>query len=185
MTTTPVRSTTHIRKLCARLGIGWKPAHIQVQARDNSDLCDCFADVERQVTEHGGELVVGWLIWEWSPILVEAEFHAVWKSPTGELIDVSNKLDSETVVMFVQDNIRTYTVRRVDNVRIPIGKEKIIADFILKKENFFNLFEAIHGNAVGDVHLTGELAHMQTELEALTAQLLIIANRNNLRIGMH
>ena len=87
--------------------------------------------------------------------------------------------------MFVQDNIRTYTVRRVDNVRIPIGKEKIIADFILKKENFFNLFEAIHGNAVGDVHLTGELAHMQTELEALTAQLLIIANRNNLRIGMH
>lgn len=173
MTTTPVRFTTHIRKLCARLGIGWEPALIQVQARKDSGFSDCFADVERQVAEHGGELVVGWLIWEWSAILVEAEFHAVWKSPAGEFIDVSNKPDNETMVMFVQDKTRTDTGKRVDNVRIPIGKEGIITDFILKKEKFFTSFEAIHGDALGGVSLTGELARMKAELEMLEAQIMM------------
>ena len=173
MSTTPTKITTPINKLCAQLGIGWKPELIPVKQRPDSGFRDCFEDVTRQVSEHGGELVTGWIIWEWKSILVEAEFHAVWRNPNGKLVDMSVKPDGEPLVMFVVDKTRKYAGRRVDNVRIPIGKDVAVREFIKKKSEFFAAFEEKYPGAIGEVQLTEELTELQHEINIRAAQLQI------------
>ena len=50
---------------------------------------ECFPNVEKMVQEYGGQQVNGRAIWQWDNKLVEAEAHAVWKSPDGQLIDIT------------------------------------------------------------------------------------------------
>ncbi|WP_446719506.1 SEC-C domain-containing protein [Inquilinus sp. OTU3971] len=50
----------------------------------------CYWNVEKHVNQHGGSKVNGWLLNWWPRLYTEAMHHAVWKSPSGELIDVTN-----------------------------------------------------------------------------------------------
>src|SRR5689334_2558330 len=57
--------------------------------RSDGELNDCFMVVEKHVTEHGGTSQIGWKLFEWPSLFLEAIFHAVWRSPSGVLIDVT------------------------------------------------------------------------------------------------
>jgi hypothetical protein len=51
----------------------------------------CFANVARKVRQAGGSVQLGWL-WGLDPAdegLLLAAHHAVWKSPTGDLLDIT------------------------------------------------------------------------------------------------
>lgn len=159
-TTTPNGVNKHIRELCRRLDVDSDPRFLPVLARDDSGLGDCFNDVKRHVVEHGGSLVHGWMLWEWPGVLVEAEFHGVWRSPSGELIDVTKKGDGETEILFVPDEVRIYEGSRIDNVRHAVGKNPKIQTFIQTQNRFYKLFSERHGNLVGEVELDDELAEM-------------------------
>lgn len=170
-TTTPARITTHIHKLCRRLGLGWKPQFVPVLERNDSGFRDCFNDVQRHIAENGGSIVYGWLLWEWPGILVEAEFHAVWQSPEGELLDVSEKPCGETTVLFIKDPTRVFSGRRVDNVRLAVGKDPRISELISGHEHFNHLLQQRHGDEVGEIHLDEELSLLAQALAVLANQL--------------
>ena len=60
---------------------------------DSGAICDrCFANVLKVVENRGGERIIGWGF-NINPHgfkgLIVAEHHAVWKSPEGELVDIS------------------------------------------------------------------------------------------------
>ena len=172
-TRTPRTINSHIRRLCARLGIGWKPQYLPVIARADSGFLDCFSDVARQVAEHGGAIVCGWQLWEFPRILVEAEFHAVWRRPNGALVDVQHKLDGEREILFVEDRTRTFTGVRVDNVRLAVGKDPLIAEFIAGNEEFQRVFNERHGGKPpGLVKLEPDLARMYKALELTQVELI-------------
>ena len=173
VTTTPARISSHIRKLCARLGIGWKPQFIQVAPRHDSGHLDCFNDVQRHISENGGSIVHGWLLWEWPNVLVEAEFHAVWKSPDGKLLDVSEKPQGETTILFVEDKTRIFTGSSVDNVRMAVGNDPRIMEFIAGKEQFHRMFQKEFGDFVGEVVVEGELALLHDALGVLANDILL------------
>jgi hypothetical protein len=175
MSTTPAKISTHIKKLCRKIGTGWAPQWVPVEPRLDSGFRDCFADVGRQVEEHGGSLVSGWLIWEHPGVLLDAEFHAIWKSPEGNLLDVTEKADRERRVLFVPDGTRTFAGHRIDNVRLPIGKDPLIAEFIKSKELFQQSFEAEHAEKVGMVALSPELTALQYESDRLWS--MVLANQ--------
>lgn len=79
-------------------------------------------------------MLCGWQLWEWPHVLVEAEFHAVWQSPQGQMIDLTPKPHQESTVLFVPDVRRRYTGATVDNVRLPVRDDQLIRHFIAVSE---------------------------------------------------
>ena len=63
----------------------------------------CTANVVAKVKVAEGQPVAGWCIWYAPGDLIEGEYHCVWKSPTGELIDLTPKPDGERQILFVPD----------------------------------------------------------------------------------
>lgn len=62
----------------------------------------CHLNVAHRVKHHGGQRVFGWMIWT-GPMFTEGEFHSVWRSPSGDLVDVTPRRDGEEFVLFVPD----------------------------------------------------------------------------------
>ncbi|WP_137892322.1 hypothetical protein [Ramlibacter sp. 2FC] len=149
------------------------PVFVEVRARADSESGECFGATAKQVAEHDGSCVYGWLIWEWPGILIEAEFHAVWQQPNGTLLDVAKKDDGESVVLFLPDPSKSFEGVRVDSIRLPIGKNPAIKTLIAGKERFYRLFQQKHGNATGHVVLDGDLADLHDQLAVLSHQLSV------------
>ena len=138
--TTPAENGESVELLRKRFHLGealWVPS----LPRNDSIVQDCYKDVERQVTDFGGAIVYGWEIWEWPRIMIEGEFHAVWKSPDSELIDVTAKPDGEKTILFIPDPSRVYESRQIDNIRLALWDHNLVHDFIQVSEDLFRLFD--------------------------------------------
>ena len=77
--------------MCAQLAPGENPLYVNVVPQPGATINDCFPLVTERVREQGGTAVLGWSIWEWPTLFVEGEFHAIWKSPAGDLVDIAPK----------------------------------------------------------------------------------------------
>lgn len=66
--------------------------------------------------------------------MVEAEFHAVWLSPEGQMIDITPKPHGETQILFVPDDRLGYSGVTVDNKRMPLRDDQLIRHFIAASE---------------------------------------------------
>jgi len=64
---------------------------------------NCHTNVLHRVREHGGERLNGWMIWEAPGLFAEGEFHCVWRSPDGDLVDVTPRRDGEARILFLPD----------------------------------------------------------------------------------
>jgi hypothetical protein len=127
MLTTPKAIGESVTVLAEKFGLSEEPVWVPVRSR--------------QVAEFGGEIVYGWQIWEWPRIMVEGEFHAVWRSPTGELLDVSTKPDGETQILFIPDPTRRYEARQIDNCRLALWDHNLVHDFITLSERLHQIFD--------------------------------------------
>lgn len=65
--------------------------------------CWCFDGVLQKVKHDGGGVRLGWVIWEWPNAFLNAEFHAVWIEPAGQLVDITPKPLGETRILFAPD----------------------------------------------------------------------------------
>src|SRR3989304_3847969 len=62
---------------------------------------ECFAIIREHIALHGGKQYIGWSIWEWPKVFIEAEFHSIWKSPEGEVIDLTPKRYTFDRILFL------------------------------------------------------------------------------------
>lgn len=100
--TTPDTVTPAIERFVAELKSG--PAVIvRVASAPGARVGRCWENVNTAVRLWGGHLVHGWAIWERPMLFLTAEFHAVWSSPDGEVIDVTPKADHEKRILFSAD----------------------------------------------------------------------------------
>ena len=182
MMTTPSAITPQILALSERLGKGLVPEFVQVDTHSNAIENDCFIDVAKKCESNGGESVIGWQIWELPGILIEAEFHAVWRSPSGKLQDVSHKRNRETSILFVADPSRTYAGIRLDNVRVAICSEPLVHEFIRACENLHQAIVKQYGaDYLGEVEVEegDPLANLYDRKESLQAQISILFETKN------
>ncbi|WP_421869103.1 hypothetical protein [Pararhizobium sp.] len=73
----------------------------------------CYFNVAEQVREMGGSIQLGWLLSQLPGAFVEATHHAVWKTPEGNLRDVTERAYPtmrSDFVTFIPDNRITMTV---------------------------------------------------------------------------
>lgn len=99
--TTPGVITEIIENFAASLG--GPPQFVPVRQDQYGLFNWCSDGVLEKVSNEGGGIRFGWTIWEWPKILLTAEFHAVWITPSGELIDITPKPHRETRIVFVPD----------------------------------------------------------------------------------
>ena len=176
ISTTPANITPAIISLCHELVADTEPEFLAVAPVSNADVNDCFPVVERYVRDHGGSICYGWQIWEWSGVMVEAEFHAVWRSPTGELRDITPKQVSISQILFLPDPSRQYEGRQVPNLRKSLSPDQRVAEFIARCEEEFEFMNrGERATQYGELELSPqevrELAAIQQRKNELYRQL--------------
>jgi SEC-C motif len=119
-----------VRAFAAHVVPGANPVFVEVRPRNGALASEGFANVRAQVAAAGGSTVHGWTIWEWPSVMIEAEFHAVWKAPDGRLLDVSPPPHGERRMVFIPDPNRVFEGRQIPNVRAPLADDPTIREFI-------------------------------------------------------
>lgn len=172
--TSPKKVDAYVEKILDKLNAKYDPEIIPVRPIENSIRQDCFGNVEKKISTSGGQKHYGWAVWK-SGILYEAEFHAVWESNDGELIDVTSHEPPCKEVMFISDDGYPYTGQHVDNCRINSTQNPLVDDFIMICE-YIQYIQVLYslGNRVDDFHLQmpKEIGGLIMELDCLKSGLL-------------
>jgi hypothetical protein len=135
--TTPLEITIEIELFCSTVSMGQRPVFLDIQPAASAIPLECFDNVKKKVLQSGGAVQHGWRIWTWPDVMVEAEFHAVWKTSTGEFIDITPC--DEQRILFLPDDTKTYTGTSISNVRKPISLDSDIQEFVSITQDIDNL----------------------------------------------
>lgn len=71
---------------------------VEVRPAPGAELGMCQRNVTEHIKRNGGTLVHVWAIWK-NALFLMGEFHAVWRSPAGTLVDVTPTAEGETRVL--------------------------------------------------------------------------------------
>jgi len=130
ITVVPSVSSSLVTEFCKFVSPGQTPQYVNVVPESYCIENCCFQNVVQKVKKDCGGIVYGWQIWMMPELLIEAEFHAVWKSPLGELIDITPKTPATDKILFISDELKKYDGSRTNNIRKNISKSKVVDMFI-------------------------------------------------------
>ena len=92
------------------------------------EVAMCHFNAWLQLRYEGGNVQCGWILGQdKNAFFSEAIFHTVWKSSSGQLIDVTPRVDAEEHILFIPDYSRQITLAEhkgkpaiitFDNVRL-------------------------------------------------------------------
>jgi len=135
---TPNEICSDIEFLLSKVGAKSEPVFLPSRPVAGAPLNECFPIVDKKVESAGGKKVLGWQIWK-TPLLVEAEFHAVWESPEGDLIDITPKSLPLAKILFLQDEAAVYKGKQVNNIRVNTTGNQLVDDFIVVCNAIFRI----------------------------------------------
>lgn len=141
-TTTPREITPQIISLCQSLCAA-TPQYVPVEPQPNCRENDCFNNVDKYIQHHFGEKICGWAIWQKANIMIEAEAHAIIKTESGQLIDITPHDYSEKSILFLPDTSIEYTGVAIPNHRIALTDSPLVAEYI----QLFNERDRLFQNA--------------------------------------
>jgi hypothetical protein len=96
-TTPPPDETT--REFCESAGFD-RLEYLDVRPTSAARPGRSYDNVREHVMRCGGCLVHGWIVQAVPVLFYEAEYHAVWQSPAGALVDITPQPGGETEVFF-------------------------------------------------------------------------------------
>ena len=162
----PNKDNENIRKVISLLDIDTEPFYLDIIPDDDAEFGACFINVLNKVAKENGEIVYGWQFAEYS-YMIEAQFHAIWKSPNGKFVDITKRVGTdEKKNLFVIDAKRKFDGTKTDNVRLNTTDNELVDDmielekarfrFLNKTENelYFNAEETVIWN---DIDITVDL----------------------------
>ncbi len=92
----PSRIDSRVRALLLKLPTAESPIYVEVQPWNDALPNECMPAVQKAVRQDGGEIVLGWQIWQ-TVNLTEAKFHAVWRKPGGEMLNAGKRASMSKV----------------------------------------------------------------------------------------
>ncbi|MEI2395168.1 hypothetical protein [Paenibacillus phytohabitans] len=125
-------------RLMKKINSRHDPIFIPVVTECYAVVSECFPNVERKIKRDGGSIIYGWQVWS-TNLICEAEFHAVWKSIDGELVDITPKNPPVDNILFVQDDSIVYKGAQIDNIRINKTDNPLVNDFIDIQKALFKI----------------------------------------------
>ena len=137
MTGPPRSLLPHVLAFCESVAPGSTPSYVAVTPGPDDEPLACMPNVRRRIASDGGEEVLGWKIWEWYGVMIEAELHMLWRSPDGVLTDITPNVQDFGQVLFLPDATRVYTDQQVNNLRRPLISNPKIPEFIAAADESF------------------------------------------------
>ncbi|MFT2157590.1 hypothetical protein [Pseudomonas putida] len=166
--TTPKKITSDILALSRKINSDSQPQFIPFEECNLYLPSECFHNVDTHVESFGGRSVIGWQVWEWPGVFVEAEFHAAWETPEGNLVDITPKADQEKETLFIPDSSRKYEGAMVANIKHPIAKGEIVRDYIkLLDLGFILANKQVRANPVAQYYGSKLLSALETTKKML------------------
>lgn len=163
---TPDSVDSYIKKLIEMIGVKATPFFVDVTPEPYAKVVGCFPAVEEKIKKDQGEQVLGWQIWK-TKILAEAEFHALWKSPEGELKDITPKQIEISKILFLPDSRVKYVGSQVDNIRLNITNNRLVDDFIEISKAIFRIENKGNRAFEYQLMLTGQEAQIHEMLKEM------------------
>jgi hypothetical protein len=127
---TPSPSAAHVVQFCADVSPDERPVLARSLPRMGVVANECFANARAHVDRWGGSVVLGWAIWEVRGLMLDAEFHAMWRSKGGALVDVNPRPSHDADVLFLSQPGLTHEGVRRDNIRVPLLDDLAVHAFI-------------------------------------------------------
>lgn len=133
------KSSPAVVNLCSMLVRGEKPLYLDIEKVEDTEINDCYYNVQNFIKKNGGSIQYGWQIWETLPdVMCEAEFHAVWVDKKGNFRDITPKsIPNIKRILFLPDPARKYEGKQIDNFRVALKDDPIVHRFIEVSELFF------------------------------------------------
>ena len=170
----PREKTPKVLELCNEINPGIEPVWVPVRTIRNAIQNECFGNVKNKIERDGGSIQYGWVIWEWVNVLVEAEFHAVWRSRQGRLICISPNDQNENKILFLPDDSRAFNGKnRIDNIRKSLRQETVVDEFIKISQQLFKEQERLTEGQFGlvTIHLTPTLRKLAVRYKELREEI--------------
>ncbi|MEQ1137447.1 hypothetical protein [Acinetobacter seifertii] len=152
---TPCIESESVKALLRKINSGTNPFYVNCKPNPLMIQNECFHLVDQYVKEHGGERINGWSLWEQPSLYIEAEFHAIWKSPEGNYLDLNYRPQKTENILFLPQPDLLYEGYQRNNIRIPLTNNKNVHDFLKFKDyeyEFLNRGE--RKGKHGEIHLT-------------------------------
>ncbi|MDP3877096.1 MAG: SEC-C domain-containing protein [Methylobacter sp.] len=176
----PTEVTEEIKLLLSKISSKAEPVFVICSPSPNAPRNECFPLVEAKIEKEGGERVLGWQIWQ-GQLLVEAEFHAVWKTPAGEFLDITPKPFPVEQIFFVADPKTKYEGKQINNIRINITGNPLVDEFISVHDAVFRIENKGKRALQYQLSLSGKEADAHNKLNAAKPMLEMMALQGNTR----
>lgn len=168
---TPAVLSQPLFALCQEIVPGGNPVYVDTFPVQGSSK-DCFPIVEERVRTEGGKSVLGWSLWEMPTLFIEAEFHAVWQSPVGHLLDIAPKDEPTQRIYFLADPARKYEGCQVNNHRRPLRPDPVIVGFLESCDKEFEFMNrGVRAEQHGEISIQGDDAVEYQKFQMKKAQL--------------
>lgn len=146
LTRPPEEITDDVQSFARQLSPEKQPSWVPINTAAWAEPKECFAAVGKKIEQDGGEMVHGWGIVEWPNIRLVAEFHAVWRSEEGELLDVAVRPPKHETTLFVPAQEVEYTGKLVPNKFYKLWKSDVLDEWRdlhkeqveIRNRNFYN-----------------------------------------------
>jgi hypothetical protein len=125
--------------LFQRINAKYYPINAEIQPSSDALVNNCFSNVANKVKLHGGSVCYGWAILQ-QMHMIEAEKHAIWKTPDGGYIDITPRPIPIKAIQFVIDDEFEYNGQLVGNVRINVTNNPVVDDWIIICEAIDELY---------------------------------------------
>lgn len=159
------------RSVCAEA----QPVMVSHQPLAGEPFMECFRIVPEHISAHGGKQLTGWAIWYAEPLHIEAEFHSVWESPTGEVVDLTPRPFALNEITFLADPSREYRGRQIDNIRQALTDDRDVVRMLYLQRRRFQI---LNKGDLADQHGAIELpTRVRKEVWKLDKEMLQIQSR--------
>ncbi|MFA5360065.1 MAG: SEC-C domain-containing protein [Patescibacteria group bacterium] len=184
MTTIPLLNDPELIKLIQLMDSSLKPISVPVEPEKYAEESECLPAVKEKIEKDGGSQILGWQVWK-SDFWIEAEFHSVWKSPEGKLIDITPKLIfvlpnfsiPVSLITFLPDSKIKYIGAQIDNIRLNITNNEVVDDIIEIFKSEFKLLNRGERALEYTVELKDEDADLLREIKIIQLNLYSMIQR--------
>lgn len=152
---TPCIESESVKALLKKINSESMPFYVRCQPNKLGIENECFPLVDQYVQDHGGERINGWSLWEQPGLYIEAEFHAIWKSPEGNYLDLNYRPHKTENILFLPQPDLLYEGYQRNNIRLPLTNNKNVHDFLKVKDYEYEFRNRGNRKGMhGEVHLT-------------------------------
>ena len=124
----PVKMDPELIVFCKEFFIDVHPILVPIHPWSEAKPNECFDNVDKYISKHGGKRLLGWRLMRWANIMIEAEAHAIWQSPIVNLIDITPTNQFES--LFLLDSSMKYNGHPIPSLRKALTGSNLVSQYI-------------------------------------------------------